>query len=55
MNIKHLYFLLIIIVPIIFMLIKQEYFYAGIWSGIGALIIFIEKNKRAKKLVDKLF
>ena len=54
-NIKIVYFVCLIIVPIIFMLLKQEYFYAGIWSGIGGLIIFIEKNKKAREFVDKIF
>ena len=54
-KVKIIYFLCLIVIPIIFMLIKKEFFYAGIWSGIGGLIIFIEKNKKAREFVDKLF
>jgi hypothetical protein len=52
---KILYFILLIIIPIIYMLIKEQYLYAGIWSGIGCLILFLEKTKVGQKIRDIIF
>jgi len=55
MLIKKIYFLFLVIIPTIFMLINKQYFYAGIWSGVGGIIIFLETTKIGKKLKDLFF
>ena len=55
MLIKKIYFLFLIIIPVIFMLIKHQYFYAGIWSGVGGIIIFLDTTKIGKRLKDLIF
>ena len=52
---KILYFLLLIVIPIIVMFIKGYFIYAGIWGGIGLLIVIIEKTKLGKKIEEILF
>ena len=55
MVIKKIYFLLLIIAPIFIFLFKEQYLYAGIWIGIGGIIIFLETTKIGRKLKDLIF
>jgi hypothetical protein len=50
-----LYFILVIIIPIIYMLIKEQYLYAGIWVGVGSLILFLDKTKIGKQIRNIIF
>jgi hypothetical protein len=52
---RKIYFILMIIVPAIVFLINSKYFYAGIWAGVGSLILFLEKTKIGNKIRDLLF
>jgi len=54
-NVKILYFVLMIIIPVLFCLIKEKYLCAGIFIGVGTMIILFEKNKKIRETIDKLF
>lgn len=55
MKIKIIYVILLIIIPLVVFLIKEKYLYAGVFAGIGMIIILIEKNKKIRELTEKIF
>ena len=50
-----LYFISLVIVPIIVMLVNNAFFCAGIWTGGGTLILYLENTEKGKEIIDKLF
>ncbi|WP_456470017.1 hypothetical protein [Caminibacter sp.] len=52
---KLIYFILLILVPIIVFLVHSEYLYAGIWFGIGGVILFLELSEKGRKIMEDFF
>ncbi len=55
MFIKRLYIIFLVIIPMVFLILKGYFLYAGIFAGVGTIIFLFEKNKKIKELFDKFF
>jgi len=52
---KILYLLLFFIIPVVFFLFKGKFFLAGCYLGAFSLLIFIEKNSKAREFIKRIF
>ncbi len=55
MLIKRLYIIFLVIIPMVILILKGYFLYAGIFAGVGTIIFLFEKNKKIKELFDKFF
>ncbi len=52
---KHLFLLLLFFIPAVVMLLRGEFLIGGLYLGAVSLLIFIEKNEKAREIIEHIF